>query len=76
MSEESSEPVMVDITKQFSFLTAGMLGVIVTQEMVENGDYVRDLRLRMIEARILRIEEAFKRTGFDINSIDLSNIPG
>lgn len=57
-----------------SFLTAGMLGTIVL-----NTDTAHDMlskRVRMIEARILRIEEFIKRTGFNINDIDLSTVQG
>lgn len=57
-----------------SFLTAGMLGTIVL-----NTDTPHDMlskRVRMIEARILRIEEFIKRTGFNINDIDLSTVQG
>ena len=74
MSEEVSEHITIDLADKLTFYEVGMLGVVVSKEMIGNAGYVRDLRLRMIEARILRIEEAFKRTGFDLNSINLSNI--
>lgn len=76
MDSKSDKPSIIDTTSTFKFVNVGMLGVVISEDMLKFPDYIRDLQIRMIESRILRIEEFIKKTGFDINSIDLSNISG
>lgn len=73
-NQVANSPELITINPFDTFLTAGMLGTIVL-----NTDTPHDMlskRVRMIEARILRIEEFIKRTGFNINDIDLSTVQG
>lgn len=73
MTQDSSAgEYLPDEFETISFLTAGMFGVVVPKGA--DGNMIQDLRLRMIESRILRIEEFIKRTGFDLNTIDLNTI--
>lgn len=72
LDSQIAQSKVFDVTKSLSFLHVGMLGVVGSSD--EPLDVLKGKQIRMIEARILRIEEALKRLGVDLDSINLSNI--
>jgi hypothetical protein len=69
---KNSRSVLLTKSNPFSFTTIGLLGTIAADD--EPLEFMKSRQIRMIECRILRIEEAIKRLGFDIESINLSDI--
>lgn len=56
-----------------ALVTVGFLGAEIADSTMFGVDHIHNARLAMIEMRILRIEQAMRDAGIDVNALPLAN---